>query len=173
MLFSEIPQMPFTSYVVNIDWKYLKQWFNDVGCKVDLNPDYQRGYKWTEQQKVAYIEYILKGGFSGKDIFWNNPTWERSSSKQPDVLELVDGQQRLKTVLEFLDDKIKVFDGSVCSEMGKIRMIKTNFVFHINNLQTRKDVIEWYLGMNTGGSIHTDEDLKVAYEALEKETLNV
>lgn len=169
MKFLEIPQMPFASYVINIDWKYLRSWMADVGCEVDLNPDYQRGYVWNDFQKKAYIEYILRGGFSGKDIFWNHPAWERNDSNQPFKsykLELVDGQQRIKTVLEFLDDKIKVFDGSVCSEMGNMRLIKTGFLFHINNLKTKREVVEWYLAMNSGGSVHTEDDLKIAYDVL-------
>jgi hypothetical protein len=30
----------------------------------------------------------------------------------------------------------------------------------------KRDVVEWYIGINTGGSIHTEEDLKPAYELL-------
>lgn len=171
MLFKDIEQFPFANYVVNIGWDFLRSWIETgVGYKVDLNPDYQREYKWTEEQKKNYIEYRIKGGTSGRDVYFNHPDWDAHCSEFRDSpLELVDGQQRIKTVLEFLDDKIKVFDGSVCSQMGKIRSIRLDFVVHINNLRTRKEVIKWYLGMNTGGSIHTDEDLKVAYEALEME----
>ena len=30
---------------------------------------------------------------------------------------------------------------------------------HINNLKTKKEVLTWYLEMNTGGTVHTDDEL--------------
>lgn len=132
-------------------------------CGINLNPDYQRGYVWNDAQKTSYLEYILRGGFSGRDIFWNSANWQ--SMGTVGVLELVDGQQRVKSVLQFLKNEIPVFDGHYYGDFeGRMRDIDARFRFHINNTNSKLEVIDWYLGMNTGGSIHTEEDLQVAYD---------
>src|SRR6267378_3217751 len=112
--FQDIPQFPFASYHVNIAWDYLEIWLNDQGnneiYNMNLNPAYQRGYVWTQDQKERYIEYRLRGGFSGKDIFWNCPNWMGGRwHKATDVLELVDGKQRIDAVLGFINNKVRAF----------------------------------------------------------------
>jgi uncharacterized protein with ParB-like and HNH nuclease domain len=128
---------------------------------------------WSAQQKIAYVEYILKGGFSGRDIFFNYPNWgafTRPKGDVPAIMELVDGKQRLTSIIGFLKNEFPVF--------GHYRDDYTDHLpdkglrFNINNLEWRKDVVEWYIGMNTGGSIHTDEDLAPAYELLKSLTLS-
>ncbi len=171
MNFKNIPQFPFASYKVNISWNYLKDWLishDNRIMRIDMNPFYQRNYVWYKEQKVAYLEYQLRGGFSGKDIFWNCPTWDNISNSS-NIVSLVDGKQRIAAVLNFLDNKIKVFGHTISKFEDKLRMIDPSFVFHINNLQTEKEIVEWYLGLNTGGSIHTNKDLKPARDFLKKE----
>lgn len=161
MKIKDIPQFPHASYTVNVSWSYLREWLQDH--KVILDPIYQRGYVWTEFQKIAYLEYMLRGGFSGKDIFWNSPGWLRHGAG---ILELVDGKQRIRAVSEFLDNKVKAFDHYYNEFEDKLHFVHPDFIFHVNNLETEKEVVQWYLGLNTGGSIHTAEDLKFAQDHL-------
>ena len=166
MKFSEIKKFPFASYRINVSWKYLPEWLKlqKEFFNLQLDPPFQRGYKWNMSQKIAFIEYQLKGGFSGKDIFWNSPNWN-GNIKENDPLQLVDGKQRINAVLDFLDNKIKIFGGySINDFEDKLQHIEPDFKFHINNLKSQLDVVNWYLGLNTGGSIHTKEDLKSAYD---------
>lgn len=165
MKFRDIKQFPRSTYSVDVDWSHLKNYLQDLKENegVNLNPIYQRGYVWTERQKTEYLEHILRGGFSGRDIFWNSANWQ--SAGETGVLELVDGQQRVKTVLQFLDNKVPIFDGYYFQDFtDRMRTINARFRSHINNLPTQLEVVEWYLGMNKGGSIHTEEDLKPAYD---------
>jgi len=166
--FKDIPQFPFACYNVCIAWEALPDWLarqNKDIMKLEMNPTYQRGYVWTEEQKISFVEYQLKGGFSGRDIFWNCPTW-MSFSDPINIIELVDGKQRINAVLDFMDNKIKAF-GLYCYEFeDELSSYRPEFIFHVNNLKDRKQILDWYLGMNTGGSIHTEADLKPAYEEL-------
>lgn len=41
---------------------FLDEEIRDRGLQ--LNPDFQRGNVWTEEQQIAYIEFLLKGGKS-------------------------------------------------------------------------------------------------------------
>jgi hypothetical protein len=130
-----------------------------------MDPAYQRGYVWTTEQKQAYVEFILKGGESGRDIYWNCAGWMKSYRG---TLELVDGKQRISAVLDFLDNKLKVF-GHLYSEYEDASLVsRYDFVFHVNDLEHQSDVVRWYIDMNTGGSVHTEKDLEPAYEELKR-----
>jgi len=68
---------------------------------------------------------------------------------------------------DFMDNKIPVFGGTYLNDFeDKFPFAKYDFIFHVNNLISQKEIVEWYLGFNTGGSIHTEDDLKPAYEYL-------
>lgn len=121
---------------------------------LDLDPDFQRGHVWTEAQQVAFMEYFLREGRSGRDIYFNNPTWMTTFS-EPTVL--VDGKQRLTAARRFMANQIKVFGLFAWEFEGKARM---TFNFHVNSLKTRKEVLQWYLQMNAGGTPHTAEELE-------------
>lgn len=172
MKIRNIPQFPFASYTVNISWNYLKIWLENqnVGImKCELDPFYQRGYVWTQEQQIAYVEYQLKGGFSGRDIFWNCPNWlSFRNIDNGNVIQLVDGKQRINAVLGFLHDEVPAFGLKYSEFEDRLVGIEPSFIFHVNNLKTEKEVVEWYIGFNTGGSIHTAKDLKPALDYLKK-----
>ena len=168
--FAAIPKFPHANYRVNMAWHYIHQFISGQPL-VELNPDYQRGYVWTQEQKEKYLEYRLMDGISGRIIYWNCPNWQRENgnSDYDNTLELVDGKQRLNAVFEFLDNKVKVFGKFLneYSDADVIKRMRYEFEFHINNLPNKKEVVEWYLGLNNGGSIHTEDDLKIARSVLQ------
>ncbi len=47
---------------------------------LQLEPDFQRGHVWTLEQQSAFMEYFLRGGKSGRVIYLNKPSWNRSVS---------------------------------------------------------------------------------------------
>ena len=72
------------SYRTNVEWNHLEhtlsRWEDREGglTALDLNPDFQRGHVWTPEQQTKYIEYVLSGGTSGKDIYFNCNGWQGS-----------------------------------------------------------------------------------------------
>ena len=71
--------------------------------------------------------------------------------------------------LKFLNDEIPAF-GTYFSEFeDKLSFTDVFFTFHINNLQTKSEVLKWYIEMNSGGTIHTDEEINRVKQLLEKE----
>ncbi len=71
MTFDEIPQ--FTkqaSWRADMDIETLVKrvdvWVNEYGLQ--LNPDFQRGHVWAEEQQIAFVEFILRGGMTGRDL---------------------------------------------------------------------------------------------------------
>jgi len=165
--FKDIKIFRVPNYKVDQEWTSLeytidryKQRYN-----LEIDPDFQRGYVWTPQQKTEYIEFIIRGGNSGKSIYFNQAGW---MGKHIGNMVLVDGKQRLTTVLEFLNNKVPIFGGSYYKDFTDILPFHCEFQIHVNDLPTKKDVVEWYLAMNTGGSIHTAEDLQPAYNILKE-----
>jgi hypothetical protein len=60
--------------------------------EIDINPEFQRVFRWSEHQKSAFIESILLG-IPIPPIF--------VSQRNDGVWDVVDGVQRLSTIYEF------------------------------------------------------------------------
>lgn len=67
---------------------------------LDFSPDYQRNYVWNQKQQVYLIDSILKN-YPLPKIFAR-----QSFDENADVsYEIIDGQQRLTTILNFLNNE--------------------------------------------------------------------
>lgn len=64
--------------------------------RIDTNPDYQRPPVWSLSQKRLLIDTILRG-YDIPKMYW------RKVGKNPDRYEVVDGQQRLRAICEFMN----------------------------------------------------------------------
>lgn len=171
MKFSDIPQfIRWGNYTVNISWDYLESWINQHKLMVDLNPTFQRNHVWTKEQESKYVEFILQGGFSGRDIFWNCSSWMKEFNTP---LVLIDGKQRIKAVRKFLNNELKIFNKYYFKNFEDKIYFKYDFIFHINNLKKESDVLLWYIQFNSGGTIHTKKEINkvklLYYKQLEKE----
>lgn len=71
---------------------------------IDLQPDFQRGEVWSAQKKKKLIDSILRG--------WRIPPIHVIENKHNFIDEVLDGQQRLATIRDFLNDLIKI-DGNL------------------------------------------------------------
>lgn len=142
---------------------------------LELNPDFQRGNVWTEAQQIAYLEYFFRGGQSAKDIYFNCPDFSynsgSSNGKLQDIHNMVcvDGLQRLTAFRRFLRDELPIFGGHYFSDFeGKPRSTEYALVFHVNSLLTRREVLTWYIEMNSGGTIHTSDEIARVKAMLEE-----
>lgn len=137
---------------------------------LDLNPDFQRGHVWTEDQQVAWLEFFLAGGKTGRVIYLNNPSWGRSVSKKAyNDFVIVDGKQRLNAISRYLNNEIKVYGSYANEYTDNPRGILVNLRLNVNSLKTRKEVLKWYLQFNAGGTPHTPEEIERVRQLLEKE----
>jgi len=167
MKYEDIPQFTsWGSYQVNMPLKYLKQRLDEwIEEGLQLNPDFQRGYVWTEDQQVSYIEFLLKGGQSSRVIYFNHPGWMKNFKGD---FVCVDGLQRLTAVMRFLSNEIKGFGYYYKDFEGKMPS-DLDLLFNVNNLKTKKEVLQWYLEMNSGGTVHTKDELNKVRGMLESE----
>lgn len=162
------------TYTVNPMFKFLQVTLDDYADMYDLelNPDFQRGHVWTKAQQTAYMEFVLRGGSSGLTIYFNCPAFDNNSRKKGDIptnqMVVVDGLQRLTTLLAFVNNELPVFNGYYFKDMENMPFI--NLTFAINALRNRVDLLDWYLELNTAGTPHTPEEIK-RVQALKDEAM--
>jgi hypothetical protein len=172
-LFRAIPQFTASpDYAVTVPWQSIDRTLDDYKepYGLDLDPDFQRGHVWTEEQQIAYIEFILSGGKTGRELLLNQSSFAGRGGGGTEPMVLVDGKQRLTAVQRFLHDEIPAF-GYFYHEFGdKIRMSPSgpNFTFRINDLKTREAVLKWYLEINSGGTPHSKEEIMRVSKLLEE-----
>lgn len=133
---------------------------------IDLDPDFQRPYCWTEEQQIAWLEHILRGGRSGRVLYFNHPGWQGDYGG---TLVLVDGKQRIEALRRLMNNEIKIFGYYFNEYTDKPRGCSSTILINVNTLKTRKEVIDWYLQMNGGGTPHTKEELEKARKLMELE----
>jgi hypothetical protein len=79
--------------------------------ELDINPDFQRKFRWTLQQRSRLIESILIGVPLPSVFVYQN---------SKGIWEVVDGVQRLSTIFEFMgelkDDSGRILDPSILSK---------------------------------------------------------
>ncbi len=166
--FKDVPQFTKTpTYSVTVSLSTLKRFVSQSISEngLQLNPDFQRGHVWSEAQQIAYVEYILRGGKSGRDVYFNHPEW---NSGGKGVYVCVDGLQRITALLRFVNDEIPAF-GYLYSEYEDNLRLHQGIIWNVNDLQTRKEVLTWYLEMNEGGTPHTKEELERVRKMIEGE----
>jgi hypothetical protein len=103
-------------------------------------------------------------------ILFNHPNWQGSYKG---LMVLVDGKQRLEAVRKFVRNELPVFGGNYLHDFDDpkllLRDMNCSLLFGVNNLKTRKEVLQWYLQLNTGGVVHTQEEIEKVKNLLAKE----
>ena len=134
--------------------------------ETDDSPEYQRGYVWSDDDKTRLIDSIFHSRDIGKFVFIKNP--------YPEPQEILDGKQRLKAISEFFQSRYpykgKFFDQM--SRMDRDRFLNRNVQYtEIDSRSlTRKDKLELFLELNSGGVPQTEEHLSHVRELLSEET---
>lgn len=177
MDFNEIPKFTRSaSYGVDVSWQYLVSDWLPMQLKdgLELDPDFQRGHVWSEDQQRRYIEFVLRGGQTGREIQTNHPTWHHGLTGGPYVL--VDGKQRIEAVSRFMKDQFRIFASLDPRGLGYVRSEFTGYLRHyasfrwcVNDLKTREEVLQWYIDLNAGGVVHSDEEISRVRSLLEQE----
>jgi len=164
--FRDIPQFTRNaSYRVNVDFDHIPLLitrYSNLGC--DFDPDFQRAHVWTTKQQIAYLEFRFRGGMSGQEILFNHPNWLGTYEGQ---MVMVDGKQRLEAVRRFLENEIQIFGNFYCDFTDHLPSV--GFVVAVNMLKTRREVLQWYIDLNAGGTPHSEKEIERVRALVEKE----
>ena len=157
--FRNIPQMTqYSGYSSHVGWSFLEEHIRLQGPTLNLDPDFQRAHVWTEEKQIQYVEHRLRGGHGAIDLWFNCPAYAYG---RLDDYVLVDGKQRLEAVRKFMRSELTVFGKHRFQDFvdRPDRLHMHNFVWHVNTLATRAEVLQWYLDLNTGGVVHTAQEI--------------
>lgn len=133
---------------------------------VELDPDFQRGHVWSEDQQTKFIESMLRNtvGESSLTIHFNNPYYRGDQPKNTDLpngFQCIDGLQRLTAILKYLDGKVYPFgyDINFFNSQYEYSSKYLHVYMAIYSYEKKKDLLEHYLAINNGGTVHSQEEL--------------
>lgn len=118
---------------------------------IDFDPDYQRGYVWTQEDKELLLDSIFKNIDIGKFalIRLSDSEWlERDFS-----YEILDGKQRLSTLIEFYENKL-AYKGKYYNDLGwKDRITFKHHNVSVAEVQSKnkKTILKYFLMLNRTG----------------------
>lgn len=170
MNWKTLPKFAQIYYRVTIPWATLEESLDRYITQhhLDMNPDFQRGHVWTEEQQIKFVEFALKQPQSGLEIYFNHPGW--MGSFKGDFV-LVDGKQRLEAARRWLNNEIPAFGEYRKQYVGydKPGFIPWDICFYFNIAKepTRAAVLQWYLDFNAGGTPHSKEEIDKVKSLLE------
>ena len=160
--FSDIPQFVHDgNWQCYFDLHRVWEWVDSQSKDgpVDLNPPFQRAHVWSEAQQIAWLEFHLRGGKTGRVIYFNHPYWGNFS--KPGTLTIVDGKQRLEAIRRFIGNEIPVF-GNLYRDHTDSPRVRQGIEICVNTLKTDAEVVQWYIDMNAGGTPHTNDEIEKA-----------
>ena len=114
--------------------------------RIDLNPSYQRNFIWSVDNQKELIDTILKGYPLPNFFFYQTPNGE---------YEMVDGQQRTKTIYRFIKGTITASKDFSKTEFAQIdQKLFLNYrlsVVVIEDLTGKDSLKEFYVLINKKG----------------------
>ena len=137
---------------------------------MELDPDYQRGHVWTTEQRVRYVESFIRGRAPNL-IMFNCPGWT-SGKQRGDIPEhhfqCIDGLQRLTTLRMFMRDEVQVFNGLTATALSGTPFDPKRLRISVGvyEFATRAELLQFYLDLNAGGTVHPQEELDRVRELL-------
>lgn len=163
-----------------------------------LDPPYQRGSVWTTDQRLDLMYSFLSGYPIGAVILNDRlrARWGHEAAATRLVYAVIDGRQRLETIVAWFDGRLTlpsswiersmIKPGRVLAAFGdddgdgvdlndltdrgaaeiEVRMALATVVAHVDNLAGEAEI---YRLVNAGGTPHTTDDLNRAAQ-VEKES---
>lgn len=127
-------------------------------------PPWQRPEVWTIDQKHRFIEGIFLGLGCGYYVI-NGLDWDQQGHSVPMSGWLIDGQQRITSLRDFLAGELVVFGDVRFTEMDRpaqMRFCRTPFpCFELDYCNDEDVLMELYDRLNFGGTPHTPEQRAV------------
>lgn len=171
-LYHLVRPMQSSNYAVSIELHHLERQLERYdseakkdGGELKLNPDFQRGHVWSLEKQISYIENLIRG-VAPINIKFNCAKFIDYHAKVTGMngfdMVCVDGLQRMTAVLSFMKGDFKIFDNAhdVNSLAGTPFAIRRySFLFEIYDIRDYGDLIQFYIDLNTGGVVHSNEEI--------------
>ena len=121
------------------------------GFGIDFDPDYQRGYVWNDTDKELLLDSVFKNIDIGKFVLihLSDEEWHERGLGY----EILDGKQRLSTLIEFYENKL-TYKGKYYNDLS--RKDKRAFTEHqvavaeVREMD-KQTVLKYFLMLNRTG----------------------
>lgn len=124
--------------------------------RLELRPDFQRQVVWSSPARIMLMDTILQGVPMPK-IFLANTIREEATYRV-----VIDGQQRISAILDFLNDGFALDDPFTGNEHGK--------KFSELNEETQQEFLSYQIDFNEAINL-TDEEVREVYARVNKYTV--
>lgn len=128
------------------------------------SPDYQRGYVWTDEDRERFLDSVFAHRDLGKLAILRR--------KYPHRDEILDGKQRLLTLLAFYSSQL-AHRGAYWHELAyqdrAIILSQLVSVAEVHETESRAYILETFLELNTAGVPQSAEHLEHVRKLLEEE----
>lgn len=119
---------------------------------VDMEPDYQRGSVWNDEDRTKLLDSIFAGREIGRFVFREVP-YEESLEKKC-MYEVVDGKQRLMTLCAFYENRFPYrgcFYNELPAEDKNWFGSAMTSLASLSDKVTKKEVLEVFVALNQNG----------------------
>lgn len=126
---------------------------------VDTDPEYQRDYVWEDSDRELLLDSIFANIDIGKIVFIKKEREERVDGK---MYEVLDGKQRLITLIMFYENRIP-YKGVFYNELSpRDRRTFDNHVVAEAEVDwaDRKTILRYFLMLNRAGKVMDNEHLE-------------
>lgn len=168
----EVTQVGLSTLIENhfdYDDYFLDGFHDDFRPMLSTDVDFQRDRVWNDEQKENLIRSMLLGIPIGAIYINRCDVWDGQKLKYPELDNIIyDGKQRFTTILDFIDGLFSV-------EIDGVNYFYDDLNFHEQKslydmtipvvrtyFENKKDLIKFYLQLNTGGTHHSQEDIQKA-----------
>lgn len=172
-----IRPLPAATYECDTTWDRLEGAVSRIAesyGELEMNPDFQRGHVWTDEQQIAFIQNCLRNVVTsaGLLIQFNCASWDDFEGTSivglPRGLQCVDGLQRYTAITRFMKGEILAFGLDVSRFLGTGHSPNSRKVRLAIHAITKKDaLLKLYLDLNSGGTVHSAEELARVRQLLE------
>ena len=125
--------------------------YRHIFAGVDFEPDYQRERVWTQEDKESLLDSIFMGADIGRFVFRQrtDEEWHKDGLSY----EIVDGKQRLLTLLDFYENRLE-YRGVMYNELSgrdRRRFLDANTALAELRNADREMVLRVFLMLHRGG----------------------
>ncbi len=136
--------------------------------ELTISPKYQRNSVWNNNAKSYLIDSIIKG-YPVPQIFLRQlvDTKTRTTTR-----EIIDGQQRIRTIIEFVENRFPILSSHNQENGGKYytdlseefqeRFLQFNFAVEIIKLKEDSKIYEMFARLNTNNMALNNQELRNA-----------
>lgn len=135
---------------------------------VDFEPDYQRDFVWTDDDREKLIDSVYNNIEIGKFVFVRLP-WQ---GKEYPTYQILDGKQRLSALLDFYLNRFKYKGYYFNDLLREDQYWFKNFSVSVAELPetlSREQILRQFILLNTTGHVMEEKQLEKVQKLLENE----